>query len=323
MNPTTNPSVTIIVLNYNGAPYVERCLGSLFRNSYPNFEVLFIDNDSPDKSAKTALSLFSSESRFKLIQNSKNLGFSVGNNIGFNYTKAKYVIVLNNDTEVEKTFIETLVKTAEANERIGSVGCRIKQLNGRIMYGPMYISHGFIIRAFDVNTYEKHNVVLANCGCATLFRKTLLDRIGGFDPYLWTDWEDHDLGFRINSAGFKCVYTPKTTVLHLGGGNYLGMSREREIRISRNKLFCYAKNYQVKNLFLRFSLILANEAFTKIKYRKSGVLFAGIRQFFSLMKPLISERKRIREFRVASDDQIFSNCRSPEGSSLWKSLRHA
>jgi GT2 family glycosyltransferase len=322
MNPTANPSVTVIVLNYNGAPYVGRCLGSLFRNSYPNFEVFFIDNDSPDKSAEIALSLFSSDPRFKMIRNRQNLGFSVGNNIGFNRTKAKYVIVLNNDTEVEETFIKTLVQTAEVDERIGSVGCRIKQVDGRILYGPMFMDYGFVIRAFDPNTYGKHNVVLANCGCATLFRKTLLDKIGGFDSYLWTDWEDHDLGFRINGAGFKCVYTPETTVLHLGGGSYLGMSREREIRITRNKLFFYVKNYQAKNLLLRFSLIFVNDALTKIKYRKSDILFAGIKQFISLIKPLIFERRQIREFRVISDDQIFSNCRTPERVSLWKSLRH-
>lgn len=322
MNPTANPSVTVIVLNYNGAPYVERCLGSLFRNSYPNSEVFFIDNDSPDKSAETALSLFSSEPRFKLIRNRQNLGFSVGNNIGFNRTNAKYVIVLSNDTEVEKTFIERLVQTAEADEKIGSVGCRIKQVDARIMYGPIYMSYGFVIPAFEINTYEKRNVVLANCGCATLFRKTLLDRIGGFDPYLCTDWEDHDLGFRINSAGFKCIYTPETTVLHLGGGLYLGMKKERETRIIRNKLFTYIKNYQAKSLLLRFPMILAKECFVMLRYRKADLLLNALTEVITKIGPILLERSQTQKMRKSSDNEIFSSCRVPEGTSFCKTIKH-
>jgi len=268
-----------------------------------------------------ALRLFNSEPRFGLIRNKQNLGFSVGNNVGFKRTKAKYVIVLNNDTEVEENFIETLVNIAESDERVGSVGCKIVQLDGRTLYGPVFMNYGFIVRALDNRIYDKFVVTLANCGCATLFRNSVICKIGGFDPNLWTDWEDHDFGFRINISGFKCVYTPLTTVLHLGGGNYFGLSDERETRIVRNKLFTYIKNYQARTLFVRFPLVLITVFLGKVKYGKGLQFFRGVIRLFKMIKQIMCERKQVQSARIVSDNQIFSSCRIPEQQSFWKSLK--
>jgi GT2 family glycosyltransferase len=317
----TKPRVAIVVLNYNGKPYVKRCLDSLFNNTYPNFEVIFVDNDSPDKSADLAQSLFGSEPRFTMIRNSENLGFSIGNNVGFERANAKYVVSLNNDTEVQKNFIETLVGIAESDDSIGSVGCKIVQLDGRVLYGPRFMNYGFIVRASDTRTYNRFSVNLANCGCATLFRKSILDEVSGFDPVFWTDWEDHDLGYRINIAGFKCVYSPSTTVLHLGGGNYLGLSDERETRIIRNKLFTFVKNYQTKTLFPRFPLLLAMMFLGKTKHGKTTQFLEGLARFFKMSGIIRCQRKQIQKARVVSDEQLFSLCRIPERQSIWKSLK--
>lgn len=320
-----SPSVSVVVLNYNGNNYVKRCLTSLFKNNYPNFEVLFIDNNSPDKSADIAEELFRNEPRFKLIRNKTNLGFSMGNNIGFNSSKAKYVISLNNDTEVQENFIEILVKVAESNDKIGSVGCKIIQLDDTISYGPKYMNYGFITHALKKQTYEKISCNLANCGCAVLFRKSLLEKIKGFDPYLWTDWEDHDLGYRINLAGYKCIYTPKTTVLHFGGGNYLGMSQERKTRIIRNRLLCYYKNYETKNLVFRFPIVamkcLTADGISGLKKRKFTPVLKGFSDFLKLTQILGDERLKIQKMRTVSDQEIFEQCRIIEKQSIWKSVR--
>lgn len=320
------PKVSVVVLNYNGVNYVKRCLESLFKNSYGNFEVIFVDNNSPDKSVEIAKQLFKNESRLKIIENKQNLGFSVGNNIGFKASNAKYVIALNNDTEVQNNFIKTLVDMAESDQKVGSVGCKIVQLNGVISYGPKYMNYGFVTHASNRQTYEKTTRNLANCGCATLFRKSLLDKIGGFDPYLWTDWEDHELGYRINIAGYKCIYTPKTTVLHLGGGNYLGMSQERKIRISRNKLLCYYINYQSKYLITKFPIvILKTLAMDVLFFGKKGKVvasFRGLTGFFKMVEVVSKQRRKTQATRVVSDEVIFEACRIPEKQSFWKTVKH-
>ncbi|MEM3578196.1 MAG: glycosyltransferase family 2 protein [Candidatus Bathyarchaeia archaeon] len=319
------PPVTVIILNYNGASYVKRCLGSVLWNSYPNFEVLFIDNNSTDGSANLAEKLFGSNPRLTIIRNAKNLGFSVGNNIGFERSKAKYVIVLNNDTEVQKNFIETLVRVAESDESIGSVGCKIVQSDGSVRYGPKYMAYGLIVHARQRQTYEKFTVNLANCGCAALYRKSVIDKIGGFDPLFWADWEDHDLGYRINLAGYKSVYTPETMVLHLGGGLTLGLSKERKVRIFRNRLLTYLKNYETKNLLLRFpilfSLAVLREALLVIKNREMFPILKGILEFFKAIKPVLKERRRIQKLRKVSDKQIFRNTKIPEYLSVVEAMK--
>jgi GT2 family glycosyltransferase len=323
--PKIEPQVSVVVLNYNGAKYVKRCLESLFRNNYGNFEVLFVDNNSPDKSAEIAKQLFSQEPRLKIIENKTNLGFSMGNNAGFKLSKAKYVVALNNDTEVQENFIQTLVNIAESNETIGSVGCKTIQLDNSIQYGPIYMNYGFITHVQRKQIYNQTTINLANCGCAVMLRKSMLDKIGSFDPYLWTDWEDHDLGYRINSAGYKCIYTPKTTVLHLGGGNFLGMSEERKIRIIRNRLLCYYKNYERKNLIFRFPIVtikcVTAETLAALKRKKKSPAIKGVSDFLKLLEPIKRERQKIQENRKLSDDEIFQRCRIPEKQAIWRTFR--
>ena len=100
-------------------------------------------------------------------------------------------------------------------------------------------------------TYDKFVVNLANCGCASLYRKTVLDKIGMYASNFWSDWEDHDLGYRINLSGFKSVYTPKTVVFHVGGGSHkvLEHTNERFTRITRNTLFTYFKITKLRTSF--------------------------------------------------------------------------
>jgi GT2 family glycosyltransferase len=319
------PLVVVIILNYNGAPFVEKCLGSILRNSYPNFDVLFIDNNSKDGSADLAEKLFGSDQRLTIIRNEENFGFSVGNNIGFEKAKGKYVIVLSNDTEIQENFIETLVRVAESDDTIASVGCKIVQADGSIRYGPKYMAYGFIVHAFQKQTYDRFTVNLANCGCAALYRKSVINKIGGFDALFWTDWEDHDLGYRINLAGFKSVYTPKTTVLHLGGGLTLGLSKERKVRIFRNRLLTYLKNYETKNVLLRFPMIftlaVAREALLILRNKKTSPILKGILEFLKAIKPILKERKRVQKLRKVSDKQIFGNTRTPEHLSILETMK--
>jgi len=300
-------------------------LSSVLRNSYPNFDVLFIDNNSKDGSADLAEKLFGSDQRLTIIRNEENLGFSVGNNIGFKKAKGKYVIVLNNDTEVQENFIETLVRVAESDGTVASVGCKIVQADGSIRYGPKYMAYGFIVHALQKQTYDRCTVNLANCGCAVLYRKSVINKIGGFDALFWADWEDHDLGYRINLAGFKSVYTPKTTVLHLGGGLTLGLSKERKVRIFRNRLLIYLKNYETKNLFSRFPLIffiaILKEIFLIIKKKEKFPLTKGLIEFFKAVKPMLIERRIIQGIRVIPDEHIFKNTKTPEKLSILEAIK--
>lgn len=340
------PRVSVIVLNWNGKHFLEKCLGSLLNQDCSDFEVLLVDNGSTDSSVEFVRNTFGEDSRLRIVALSENYGFSEGNNIGFKHAKGKYVISLNNDTEVQPNFVEELVKVAESDEKIGSVGCKIVNYDGSAGYGPVFTNKGFIglfLFAGDIKLvrrrWEKvcsmYSTNLANCGCAVLYRKKVLEIVGGFDEDFWSDWEDHDLGFRISLAGFKSVYTPKTAVFHAGAGSE-GFSAKRSVRIVRNMLVTYIKNYEPENVATRFMLFLfillpithiahifLNEwrIFRKgaplslelLIERRQGysALFKAYASFLHMLPFFILKRKKVQKLRKVSDRVIFSRTKMP------------
>lgn len=114
VNMASKPLVSVVVLNWNGMPFLENNLSSLISQTYPDYEIVFVDNGSTDGSIEYVRQNFPMVS---IIKNDGNLGFSTGNNIGFKYAKGRYIITLNNDTKVQSNFIEELVRIAESDKK--------------------------------------------------------------------------------------------------------------------------------------------------------------------------------------------------------------
>ena len=104
-----NPLVSVIILNFNGENYLERCLFSVLATKYPNFEVIFIDNASSDSSVKIVEKTFGNDERLRIFKSSQNIGFSGGNNLGFSYAKGDYIVFLNNDTIADPNWLTAIV----------------------------------------------------------------------------------------------------------------------------------------------------------------------------------------------------------------------
>ena len=257
------PRVSVIVLNWNGKHFLDKCLGSLLNQDFSDFEVLLVDNGSTDSSVEFVRNTFGEDSRLRIVALNKNYGFSKGNNIGIKNSMSDYVIILNNDTEVRKNFITELVEIAESDYQIGSVGCKILFQKGNVWFSQKFMNEGFIVPFFlqtlvedrIENISNNFAINLANSGCAVLYRKIVLDAVGAFDEDFRSNWEDWDLGYRINLAGFKSVCIPMPLVFHVGGGSE-GFLPARYVRIYRNMLFTYFKNYETRNLFIRFPIFL-------------------------------------------------------------------
>ena len=113
------PQVSIIILNYNGIKFVERCLKSVLNTDYPLFEVIFVDNGSTDGSPELVQKLFGEDKRLRIILNKENLGFTGGNNVGIKMSKGEYIVLLNNDTEVPSDWLRQLVLVMEKRRDIG------------------------------------------------------------------------------------------------------------------------------------------------------------------------------------------------------------
>jgi GT2 family glycosyltransferase len=210
------PKVFIVILNYNGQEVIKKCLTSVFKLDYQNLEVVVVDNDSNDGSLELAKSGFS---KAHFIKNEANLGFAAGNNIGIRFAlerMARYVLLLNNDTEVEKDFLSRLIEVAEMDPKVGLASPVIfngynKHVwfsGGKIDWLKMKARHITEITAVDF--YETGFI----SGCALLVRSDVFKKIGLLDEDYFLYWEDVDFSLRAKKAGFKNAVVASSWVYH-------------------------------------------------------------------------------------------------------------
>jgi GT2 family glycosyltransferase len=218
----TNPLVYIIVLTWNGKKDALECLGSLKELAYPNYRVLVIDNASVDGTAEQVRSQFPD---VELIVNKDNFRFAGGNNVGIEYALTKnadYILLLNNDTTVDKTFIDELVSTAESDTKIGMVGPkmyyysdpnRIWYAGGKIEWWKGWLSH-IGVREMDNGQYSQTKETDFISGCCILVSRAFVEKVGMLDTTYYIYGEDVDWCIRAFRAGYRLMFEPKAKIWH-------------------------------------------------------------------------------------------------------------
>lgn len=213
------PRVFVIILNFNGAKVLNNCLASVFNSDYSNLEIVVVDNASTDESLSHAKLKYS---RASFINNTRNIGFSKGNNIGIRYALEKfadYVLILNNDTLIEKDTISLLVKTAEKEDAIISPLIMERDTNkiwfagGKIDWKNIKTNHIFQLQS--PLPYETQYL----SGCCMLIHKDVFKKIGLFDERFFLYYEDADFSLRAKNTGFKLVVNPLIKIIHLEQSN--------------------------------------------------------------------------------------------------------
>ncbi|MFH1239731.1 MAG: glycosyltransferase family 2 protein [Candidatus Diapherotrites archaeon] len=196
--------VSIIVLNWNGKQWMEKCLSSIKKNTtYPDYEVIVVDNGSKDGSVELLEKLKTKGYIDVLIKNSENMGFAYANNQGFAKARGNYYFMLNNDTLVTKDWLKNAVRVLESNSRIAAVGSKLIQ------------EADYDAKEYDIKPdVEKQTT----CGAAMLMRKDVTDKIGILDAENFSPiyGEETDWCYRARNAGFKIMETDSSRVVHLG-----------------------------------------------------------------------------------------------------------
>jgi GT2 family glycosyltransferase len=220
------PSASVIVPNYNGALFLRECLESLLRQAFADFEVIVVDDASPDGSAEIVAGEFPT---MRLIRLERNGGFAHAVNVGIAAARGEYVALLNNDAVADPGWLGALVETLRSHPEAGSAASKILLADG----GNTLLSAGDIYRRagvpdsrgvweHDDGQYDDETEVFGACGAGCAYRRTMLDEIGGFDERFYMYCEDVDLAFRAQVRGFRCTYTPRAIVRHrlsaTGGG---------------------------------------------------------------------------------------------------------
>jgi len=252
---TLKPTVSIIVLNWNGKQYLETCLSSLLQQTYPDIEIIFVDNGSCDGSVDFVKSNYPG---VFILEHDKNMGFAMGVNSGIIASSGKYIATINNDAQADKELISRLVKIIESDPSTGCCASKMMRFYKRNIID----STGIVIyqngNAYDrgatekdIGQYDSQEEVFGACAGAALYRREMLDEIGLFDNSYFAYFEDVDLSFRMHLFGWKCIYVPNAVVYHMHSATSQQASPFKIFYIERNKLWNMWKYFPVKLLILQ------------------------------------------------------------------------
>lgn len=251
--------VSIVIPNYNGMAFMEACMQAVLRDA-PKAELIVVDNASKDGSLEYTREHFP---EVRVLAMDQNYGFARAVNEGIRAATRPYVILLNNDTEVEQGFTDALVGALEADVRAFSAQAKLIQLQDPLKLddaGNFYCALGWAFaRGKDRPSadYEEQDEVFAACAGAAVYRKALFEEIGYFDEAHFAYLEDIDIGWRARIFGYRNLYVPKARVLHAGSGT--SGSRYNEFKVtlsSRNNIWIIYKNMPLLQLVLNLPFLL-------------------------------------------------------------------
>ena len=193
---------TIIIPNINGKGWLKDSIESVYSQTEQDFELIVVDNGSTDESLEQARS-YCSRPNFQLIENGSNTGFSHAVNQGIARAKSEFVVLFNNDAFAEPQWLAELIRVAESDgDYVTWMGFACKTGDGR-----------------RASRYTKQKRIFSACGGAALYRKSILDEIGVFDENFFAYFEDVDLSWRANNAGYKNVLCPTAKCYHICGAS--------------------------------------------------------------------------------------------------------
>ncbi|HEX5132454.1 MAG TPA: glycosyltransferase family 2 protein [Candidatus Krumholzibacteria bacterium] len=232
------PSVTVIILTWNGRALTLDCLDSLAKVTTPNVRTLVVDNASADGTRDAIVERFGP--RVTLIANPENLGYAAGNNVGIERALADgadFILLLNNDTVVDPAFIDELLKDFAAHPGAGIAGPKTYYFTppDRIWFagGEVSLWRGTArhigIREIDHGQYDTAGPVDYVSGCALMARRAVFERIGALDDGYRAYFEDTDFCLRARHAGFGVRYVPTARIWHRISASTGGQLARRKV----------------------------------------------------------------------------------------------
>jgi GT2 family glycosyltransferase len=319
--------VAVLILNYNGKCYLRRCLDTVLSQSltYGGYDVYLIDNASVDGSVEYVRENYPS---VKIIQNKMNLGFAGGFNIAIEKVidKYDYLVILNNDVIVEENWLEELILPFKRDPKIGICtslvlfpdGELIDHAGGYVLNLAFGVVGGFMGRkSIRTIRFTSYFPVFYASGCAMAVSTTLLKKIGCFDPTYFMYYEDVDLSWRAQLAGYKVVCNPNAVLYHLGSGREKKLEGSLEYHKEKNLLSTFFANLSFVNLIMFFPLLVSCRLLivSLIYLRESKICFRarlrGIAYFIKNARYNLEKRKITQKLRRVPDRVVFSSNPTP------------
>lgn len=302
--------VSIIIPSHNGKHLLAMCLPTVMNLRRVLYEVIVVDNGSTDGTEEFLAEHYPS---VKVVVTPEKLGFSKAVNLGISRATGDAIALLNNDTEVEPDWLRELVDVLRHRPEVGVCASRILKAEERhLLYSA---GDGFTIAGFgyqrgseepEAIRFLKPEYVFAACAGAALYRREVFERIGTFDEDFYAFYEDLDLAFRAQMAGFRCMYVPAARVYHIGGATFGNRATRPLYYGYRNRLSLLAKNLPTKLLFWHLPSIIAFSVVSILMYTAKGHGWTLLRAHFDGLRSLpmfIAKRSEVQAHWV--EDPVY------------------
>lgn len=305
------PSVSVIVLNWNGAACLPRCLDALQAQIFQDFEVLVLDNASTDHSVDEVEARWPG---FCLVRFERNLGFSAANNRGAGMARGRWLAFLNNDAFPQPDWLERLVEAALGSPAFSFFASHLVYAADpdRVQSaGDVCNMSGFAWSRGNGLTlgqeYLKVAEVFSPCAAAAMYERQAFFDVGGFNEDFVSHLEDVDLGFRLRLMGRRCLYVPTAIVPHIVSAGF-GIESDRTVyQVQRNVIWMYVSDMP-SVLFWKYlpAHLVANLVFL-IYYSMRGQARAVWRAKLDALRGLPAawrRRRTLQSARIASPSDI-------------------
>ena len=307
-----NGLVSIIIVNYNSGKLLQNCIKSVLDSDYKNFEIIVVDNCSTDNSHTESKKRFN---QIKLIENSKNLGYCEGNNVGIRNANGEYLVILNPDTIVETDFI---LKFFKAISKFGNglfQGKNVAMNNDDVLrstgnwiniFGFGYARDKGVSKNKKFEGIEEINYASGTC----LFTKMeTIKNIGFFDPFIFLYHDDLDLGWRASCLNIKSFFVPDVKIRHVSSYN-LQWSSKKFFWLERNRKYCLLTHYSESTRKKINQEIFLVEVLVFFSYLLKGMIKSKIQadiEIFRNKKMIHRKYEELEKRKVVSDLELVKN----------------
>lgn len=282
------PELSVIIINYNGARYLQNAVDSLKQQSYRNFELIILDNNSSDQSAQTVD--LEGLPAARVILEAENHGFARGNNIAVSQAQGRWLVMMNPDTISEPDWLDKLMSAQARYPTVAMFASCQHMLEAPDTLdgvGDAYLIFGFPWRGgfgHPVRIKPPEGEVFSPCGAGAMVRRADFLAHGGFDERFFMYCEDVDLGFRLRLAGEVCIFVPDAILHHAGSGISGRYSEHTVYYGTRNRVWSYVKNMPLPVLILTMPVHLMLSAYVLVGAFARGrgpVTWRGMRDGFA------------------------------------------
>ncbi|MBE9191767.1 glycosyltransferase family 2 protein [Gloeocapsopsis crepidinum LEGE 06123] len=277
--------VSIIIVNYNAGEVLVNCLKSIQRYIQSiRYEIIIVDNCSTDGSVALVKQNFPQLT----IHKQENTGFGAGSNAGANLAQGEFLLFLNPDTLIKDDILFPLVELLEKEPKFGVVGPKILNFDGTLQssnHSVLSIWQEFLIKSknnLDEENISTQSEVSFVTGAAFFIRKKIFKLVGGFDERFFMYFEDVDLCLRVKEQGWKIIYAPQVSLVHIRGYSSRNISDLMTVEYRRSQIYYYQKHRPLwEQILLRIYLTskFLIRATIKKKYLKIILLILNFKKY--------------------------------------------